>query len=45
VGLVGDGGSGLGYDGLGGKDDWAVEIDTYQTSVVRFIRHHESRTY
>lgn len=29
--LVGDGGSGLGYDGLGGPNDWAVEIDTYQT--------------
>jgi hypothetical protein len=29
--LLGEGGAGLGYDGLGGSGDWAAEIDTYQT--------------
>lgn len=29
--LLGEGGAGLGYDGLGRDSDWAVEIDTYQT--------------
>jgi len=29
--LLGEGGAGLGYDGLGSESDWAVEIDTYQT--------------
>jgi peptide-N4-(N-acetyl-beta-glucosaminyl)asparagine amidase len=29
--LLGEGGAGLGYDGLGGESDWAVEVDTYQT--------------
>lgn len=29
--VLGEGGAGLGYDGLGEASDWAVEIDTYQT--------------
>lgn len=31
VQTLGEGGAGLGYDGLGRDGDWAVEIDTYQT--------------
>jgi len=29
--LLGEGGAGLGYEGLGAESDWAVEVDTYQT--------------
>ena len=29
--ILGEGGAGLGYDGLGGNGDWVAEIDTYQT--------------
>ncbi len=28
--LLGNGGAGMGYEGLGDPGDWAVEIDTYQ---------------
>jgi peptide-N4-(N-acetyl-beta-glucosaminyl)asparagine amidase len=34
--VLGEGGAGLGYDGLGEERDWAVEIDTYQTYAVSF---------
>jgi hypothetical protein len=28
--LLGSGGAGLGYGGVGARDDWVVELDTYQ---------------
>ena len=28
--LLGRGGAGLGYSGIGGKGDWVVELDTYR---------------
>ncbi|KAJ9102987.1 hypothetical protein QFC19_004544 [Naganishia cerealis] len=37
VRVMGDGGAGLGYTGLGTPDDFAIEIDTYRRSALAFF--------
>lgn len=38
VRVVGDGGAGLGYTGIGTQDDFAIELDTYRRFVPIFLR-------
>jgi hypothetical protein len=38
VRVIGDGGAGLGYTGMGTQDDFAIELDTYRRFVSIFLR-------
>jgi hypothetical protein len=40
VRVIGDGGAGLGYTGIGTQDDFAIELDTYRRFVTPFVRSH-----